>query len=317
VTIKNMNKEGKNPIILDAGDLFFSTHTLHDSIRSSESYRASAIIKGYGQIGCDAINVGQYELANGLPFLLGITRSTSIPFLSANLRDANTGKLLFEPYIILRRSDLKIGIIGLTDLVPDSIPELIVDNYIITGQEFISKIKKKADIIVMLVNSDRSTYKDLPGHFSEADLIYTSGSTSLTRPMMRQPVEGPYLYSSGREARFLNVTELNIKNKSYPVTNVSYLEEKMNYTRRILDRLQDSDSSKKLEEIYAGQDAVLEKITERRKEIGQTRKILKSAVNTLHFENVPMGKEIIDDESMVSFVNETLSKCNELKQVAN
>ena len=113
------------------------------------------------------------------------------------------------------------------------------------------------------------------------------------------------------------MTELNIKNKSYPVTNVSYLEEKMNYTRRILDRLQDSDSSKRLEEIYAGQDAVLEKITERRKEIGQTRKILKSAVNTLHFENVPMGKEIIDDESMVSFVNETLSKCSELKQVAN
>ena len=87
----------------------------------------------------------------------------------------------------------------------------------------------------------------------------------------------------------------------------------MNYTRRILDRLRDSDSDKTLEEIYAGQDAVLEKITARRKNIVQTRKALKSAVNTLHFENMPMGKEIIDDESMVSFVNETLSKCSELK----
>ena len=312
-----MNKDGKNPIILDAGDLFFSTPTLHDSIRSSESYRASAIIKGYGQIGCDAINVGHYELANGLPFLLDITQSTSIPFISANLKDATTGKLLFEPYIILRRSDLKIGIIGLTDLASDSIPELVVDDYIVAGQEFISKIKKKVDVVVMLVNSDRSTYKDLPTHFLDADLIYTSGSSSLTRPMMRQLVDGPYLYSSGREGRYLNVTELNIKNKSYPVTNVSYLEEKINYTRRILDRLRDSDSDKTLEEIYAGQEAVLEKITARRKNIVQTRKALKSAVNTLHFENMPMGKEIIDDESMVSFVNETLSKCSELKQVAN
>ena len=279
-----MNKGGKNPIILDAGDLFFSTPTLHDSIRSSESYRASAIIKGYGQIGCDAINVGHYELANGLPFLLDITQSTSIPFISANLKDATTGKLLFEPYIILRRSDLKIGIIGLTDLASDSIPELVVDDYIVAGQEFISKIKKKVDVVVMLVNSDRSTYKDLPTHFLDADLIYTSGSSSLTRPMMRQLVDGPYLYSSGREGRYLNVTELNIKNKSYPVTNVSYLEEK---------------------------------ITARRKNIVQTRKALKSAVNTLHFENIPMGKEIIDDENMISFVNETLSKCSELKQVAN
>ena len=308
-----MNKDGKNPIILDAGDLFFSTPTLHDSIRSSESYRASAIIKGYGQIGCDAINVGHYELANGLPFLLDIIQSTSIPFISANLKDATTGELLFEPYIILRRSDLKIGIIGLTDLASDSIPELVVDDYIVAGQEFISKIKKKVDVVVMLVNSDRSTYKDLPTHFSDADLIYTSGSSSLTRSMMRQLVDGPYLYSSGREGRYLNVTELNIKNKSYPVTNVSYLEEKMNYTQRILDRLRDSDSDKTLEEIYAGQDAVLEKITARRKNIAQTRKALKSAVNTLHFENIPMGKEIIDDENMISFVNETLSKCSELK----
>ena len=308
-----MNKGGKNPIILDAGDLFFSTPTLHDSIRSSESYRASAIIKGYGQIGCDAINVGHYELANGLPFLLDITQSTSIPFISANLKDATTGKLLFEPYIILRRSDLKIGIIGLTDLASDSIPELVVDDYIVAGQEFISKIKKKVDVVVMLVNSDRSTYKDLPTHFLDADLIYTSGSSSLTRPMMRQLVDGPYLYSSGREGRYLNVTELNIKNKSYPVTNVSYLEEKMNYTQRKLDRLQDSVTEKTLEEIYAGQEAVLEKIAQSRNSITHNREILEAAVNTLYFENIPMGKEIIDDENMISFVNETLSKCSELK----
>ena len=308
-----MNKDGKNPIILDAGDLFFSPPTLHDSIRSSESYRASAIIKGYGQIGCDAINVGHYELANGLPFLLDITQSTSIPFISANLKDATTGKLLFEPYIILRRSDLKIGIIGLTDLASDSIPELVVDDYIVAGQEFISKIKKKVDVVVMLVNSDRSTYKDLPTHFLDADLIYTSGSSSLTRPMMRQLVDGPYLYSSGREGRYLNVTELNIKNKSYPVTNVSYLEEKMNYTRRILDRLRDSVTEKTLEEIYAGQETVLEKIAQSRNSITHNREILEAAVNTLYFENVPMGKEIIDDENMISFVNETLSKCSELK----
>ena len=308
-----MNEDGKNPIILDAGDLFFSTPTLHDSIRSSESYRASAIIKGYGQIGCDAINVGHYELANGLPFLLDITQSTSIPFISANLKDATTGKLLFEPYIILRRSDLKIGIIGLTDLASDSIPELVVDDYIVAGQEFISKIKKKVDVVVMLVNSDRSTYKDLPTHFLDADLIYTSGSSSLTRPMMRQLVDGPYLYSSGREGRYLNVTELNIKNKSYPVTNVSYLEEKMNYIQRKLDRLQDSVTEKTLEEIYAGQEAVLEKIAQSRNSITHNREILEAAVNTLYFENVPMGKEIIDDENMISFVNETLSKCSELK----
>jgi hypothetical protein len=111
----------------------------------------------------------------------------------------------------------------------------------------------------------------------------------------------------------LNVTELNIANKSLPVTNVTFLKENMKYTQRRLDRLQDSAREKTLEEIYAGQEAVLEKITQSRNNITHNREILEAAVNTLYFENIPMGKEIIDDENMISFVNETLSKCSELK----
>jgi len=307
-----MKADGRHPIILDAGDLFFSTQTLHDTIRSSEEYRASAMIKGYEQIGCHAINVGQFELANGLPFLLKMAKSTPIPFISANLKDAKTNKLLFDPYIIIKRSGLSLGIIGLTNLVPDSVDGIIMDDYITTGQSMIEKIRKKVDQVIVLVNSARSTYRDLPTQFSEADLIYTSGSTTMTRPMMRQLVDGPYLYSSGREGRYLNVTELDIKNKSLPVTNVSFLEGNMKYTQRKLDRLQDSDPEKSLEEIYAGQDAILDKIRASRNSILQTQKILDTAVNTIHFENIPMDAKIVDDEVMLSFVIETLSKCDKL-----
>jgi len=79
VTVNRFYDEGKDPIILDAGDLLFSTPTLHDSTRESEFYRASAVIEGFEKIGCDAINVGHYELAAGLPLLLGLTKTTSIP----------------------------------------------------------------------------------------------------------------------------------------------------------------------------------------------------------------------------------------------
>jgi len=313
VTINQMKTEGKNPVILDAGDFFFTTAALHDTIRSSEEYRASAMIKGYEQIGCHAINVGHFELANGLPFLLKIANTTDIPFISANLKDAKTNKLLFDPYIIIQRSGLKLGIIGLTDLVPDSVEGVVMDDYITTGQSMISKIRKKVDQVIVLVNSGRGTYKDLPTHFSDADLIYTSGSTTMTRPMMRQLLDGPYLYSTGREGRYLHVTELTIKDKSQQVTNVSFLEGNMKYTKRKLDRLQDSDPEKPLEEIYAGQAQVLEKIEESRRSIVHTEERLKSAVNTLIFENIPMDSLIVDDDSMLSFVNETLSKCGELK----
>lgn len=94
---------------------------------------------------------------------------------------------------------------------------------------------------------------------------------------------------------------------------MSFLEGNMKYTKRKLDRLQDSDPEKPLEEIYAGQVQVLEKIEESRRSIVHTEERLKSAVNTLIFENIPMDSLIVDDDSMLSFVNETLSKCGELK----
>ncbi|MDP7240889.1 MAG: hypothetical protein QGH72_06770, partial [Dehalococcoidia bacterium] len=90
-----MRQEGRDPVILDAGDLFFSTPELNDSNRVSEQFRANAILNGYGKISCDAINVGHHELSAGLDFLLESARKSTIPFISANLRDADTYKLLF------------------------------------------------------------------------------------------------------------------------------------------------------------------------------------------------------------------------------
>ena len=60
---------GIDPLVLDAGDLFFSTTKLDENNKESELYRAEAILEGYNRIGCDAINVGHYEMLNGLKFL--------------------------------------------------------------------------------------------------------------------------------------------------------------------------------------------------------------------------------------------------------
>ena len=86
VKVQELRTEGKNPIIIDAGDLFFSTTNLNENNIESEEFRADAVLKGYDKIGYDAINVGKYELLNGLSFLKIMTSKTDIPFLSANLR---------------------------------------------------------------------------------------------------------------------------------------------------------------------------------------------------------------------------------------
>ena len=307
-----MRQEGRDPVILDAGDLFFSTPELNDSNRVSEQFRANAILKGYGKIGCDAINVGHYELSAGLEFLLESARRSTTPFISANLRDADTYKLLFEPYLLIQRQGLTIGVVGLTNLVPDTTSAVVMEDYLAAGRRVIDRIRGRVDVVVVLVNSERKSYGVLPQEFPKADLIYTSGSTMMTRPMMKQAEEGPYLYSSGREGRYLNVTDLNIVDKKKPLVNVSYLQENMKYTRRKLDRLGDADPEKSLEELYAGQKNVLNTISQGRAGIARAATTLESAVNTLHFQNAAMDKSIKDDTDMAAFVSQSLTTCSGL-----
>ena len=307
-----MRQEGRDPVILDAGDLFFSTPELNDSNRVSEQFRANAILKGYGKISCDAINVGHYELSAGLDFLLESARKSTIPFISANLRDADTYKLLFEPYLLIQRQGLTIGVVGLTNLVPKTTSAVVMEDYLAAGRRTIDRIRGRADVIVVLVNSERKSYGVLPQEFPKADLIYTSGSTMMTRPMMKQAEKGPFLYSSGREGRYLNVTDLNIVDKKKPLINVSYLQENMKYTRRKLDRLGDADPEKSLDELYAGQENVLNTISQGRAGIARAAAALESAINTLHFQNVAMDKSIKDDTDMSAFVSQSLTRCSGL-----
>ena len=307
-----MRQEGRDPVILDAGDLFFSTPELNDSNRVSEQFRANAILKGYGKISCDAINVGHYELSAGLDFLLESARKSTIPFISANLRDADTYKLLFEPYLLIQRQGLTIGVVGLTNLVPDTTSAVVMEDYLAAGRRAIDRIRGRVDVVVVLVNSERKSYGVLPKEFPKADLIYTSGSTMMTRPMMKQAEEGPFLYSSGREGRYLNVTDLNIVDKNKPLVNVSYLQENMKYARRKLDRLGDADPEKSLDELYAGQENILNTISQGRAGIARAAAALESAVNTLHFQNVAMDKSIKDDTDMSAFVSQSLTRCSGL-----
>ena len=86
--------------------------------------------------------------------------------------------------------------------------------------------------MVLLLNSDRSTYKDLHKIFPSADLIFTSGSTFMTRPMMNQLEEGPFLFSSGREGRYLNRIDISMVSDQRNLVNRSYYESKIKYFNR-------------------------------------------------------------------------------------
>ena len=104
-----MRDAGIDPLILDAGDLFFSTKNIDAINKNSEIFRANAIMEGFQKAGCDAINVGHYEVLNGLSFLQEMVKKTDIPFISSNLKDSKSGQLHLILILFLKEEISKLG----------------------------------------------------------------------------------------------------------------------------------------------------------------------------------------------------------------
>ena len=109
------------------------------------------------------------------------------------------------------------------------------------------------------------------------------------------------------------MTDISLKNKTDPIINISFLEASQQYNQRKLDRLQDTDPDKTLEDAYKGQENILSLIEESRTTIIQADVQIKEAVNTLIFKNVALDSKIKDDQEVLEFVSKSLATCNQLK----
>ena len=307
-----MRDAGINPLILDAGDLLFSTKNIDATNKNSEIFRANAILDGYQKVGCDAINVGHYEVLNGLSFLREMEKTTDIPFISSNLKDSKSGELLFDPYIIFERGELKIGVIGATDLIPDTMKSIQSSDFIESCNRFAKELKDKVDIVVALVNASRSTQNGLPEKMPNVDFIITSGNTSMSRTNSPQKENGPFLYSCGKQGKYFLTLTLDIKEKGVSFVDVSAEEKKVKSVQKRFDRLQKKDPDKNLEEIYADQENVLNLIKKYREDLKISEEVIASAINTLQYQTNPLNNKIGDDAELLAFVTSSVKTCDAL-----
>lgn len=307
-----MKAAGVDPLILDAGDMFFSTKNINASNRNSEAFRATAMLEGYEKVGCDAINVGKYEMLNGLTFLRSMSKKTTIPFISSNLKNPKTGELLFDPYLILERGDLKIGVVGATDLLPDTCLSIVADDFVESCNRYAKELDSKVDFVVALINASRSSQNGLVEKMPNVDFIVTSGNTNMTRSNSPQKENGPYLYSCGKQGKYLLSITVDLKEHDTPFINISSEEKKVRSIQRRFDKLQKKDPDRSLEKIYENQQNVLNLIKKYREDLKTSEAVIASAVNTLKFQTVPLNKKVEDDEDLLTFINSSVQRCNAL-----
>ncbi|HSW38809.1 MAG TPA: multiheme c-type cytochrome [Acidobacteriota bacterium] len=99
-------------MIVDSGDLLNEDEVISESARTAAELKAELIVSIYQQLGINAANVGELDLALGVDYLKSLAEKKNFPFISANLVDEN-GRLIFKPYVTTTVNGKTIGIFGL------------------------------------------------------------------------------------------------------------------------------------------------------------------------------------------------------------
>ena len=174
--IKKLRKEGKDPILIDAGDALQGDNAAYyyNYVDTTDEHVFASIAK---YLKYDALVVGNHDIEAGPAVYNRMLRTFPKSYLAGNAlstEGANRGRSYFPPCRIIKRDGFKIAIIGMTNANIrnwlseekwkglefeglSSIAQFLVDNV---------TLQYKPDIIILAVHSGMGT--DMPAIENEA-----------------------------------------------------------------------------------------------------------------------------------------------------
>lgn len=187
--MEQVRKEGVIPMILDSGNLFFSQSPIPDNIMPQMKLKADLLAEAYTKIGIDALNVGELDLASGVKYLLDLKKRRGLPLVSSNMVYREGGKTVFQPYIIKEVNGVKVAVMGLipalSSLEAGDDKEIQVLNPMETAKSMAGRLRKKADILIILSNLGQSEDEKLAGEVPGIDVIVGGRN----RALLQTPVQ--------------------------------------------------------------------------------------------------------------------------------
>mgnify|MGYP001158472740 FL=1 len=305
-----MKNDGIHPIIIDAGDLFFSKDDPDPLDLAQSKIRAKTIIEGYNSIGCEVMNIGSKDLAAGIEFLNQLKNKANFPFISSNLVGSNDS-LLFKSHVIVESNGFSFGITGVTTLKKLS-KNIKTKDVISSVNNILNVIDKSTDFNIVLFNG---SYKEAMAYrpkFEKADYMFLSGDYQNPIGKQQNPKNGPRMYRLGQQGKSLGILNLKINDSSIPLIDITELKRREAFFKIQLDRLNKKDPTKTLEELYSNDNAQLGRIERIKQGQTQNNSKLIGIKNTSHFDFPPMNKDLKDDSRMLTLVNNSLNECEEL-----
>gem|GEM_PF-607436 len=172
----------QNPVLLlECGDLV-------QSATAESELKFQTALLAMNEMGYDALNIGEFDVALGPRFLTNMSQRARFPFISANVADSN-GQRFFPAYALMERviggKKLRVAVIGvLSDNAADHLAkQQHLDVTVLSSDQAIAstldRLKGKADLRILLAHAGAEEAISLARKHPELDLVIYSHEAKL------------------------------------------------------------------------------------------------------------------------------------------
>ena len=151
---------GQEVILLDNGDILQGDPLVY-YYNYEEPDKPHIYAQAMNFMHYDAATIGNHDIEAGHAVYDKFNREIDFPWLAANAINTETGEPYFKPYTIIKKSGVRVAILGLiTPAIPQWLPEILwegieFEDMIVTAEKWINIIREKEepDLLVGLFHS--------------------------------------------------------------------------------------------------------------------------------------------------------------------
>lgn len=269
---------------------------------------AEGIIKIYNEMNCRVMNVGANDLAMGAGFINHIQDLAEFPLISANILRKASQQHAFEPYVILKTSDQRIGVIGVTMSTPAVAEQYEFGDPVVHTQAVIDAIESETDVVIVLASLDDRKTQQLADQVTGADFVVSSRSLRVSS----QPKThgGTTVIQNGTRGKYAGVLHVKRADALGSLRNLTPERSQLRFTLERLESLEKPvPAGMTMAEYYQDDGAKTQLIQRLEAQKNQREKIIRETANYFWFLPTALSEEVPDNP-------EILLQVNELKRLA-
>lgn len=267
---------------------------------------AEIIVSSFNAIGCDAFSPGSKDFAGGLAFLSKMQNSADFPFISANILDAN-GNRLFDPYTIVEKDGISVGIIGLASNFVHS--EVSVRNPADALAEVVDEVDSQCDVLVLLFDSTEADISQVQSAAYPIDFTIRSRSKKRSQDGGTKNI---LEYSCGDRGKYLYQFDLAIVEPGKKFTDLATYENLISQAEKRLNKMKQGNLIADLRNLYQDDPLSLNKIDNYEKQITDAKAVIGDVENTIKMSKHELDKNVPDRPDILDIVDNGKAKIEQV-----